>query len=44
MPQSALPLLKDLDMFNCPVTDLEEFRGGLFSNLGSLKWLDGTDK
>ena len=41
--QSACVNLKDLDLFNCPVTESDEYREGLFSMLPTLKYLDGFD-
>jgi len=42
-PLAGLPNLRDLDLFNCPVTQNEEYRSGLFELLGTLKYLDGFD-
>ena len=41
--QSSLPNLRDLDLFNCAVTDVENYRQGLFDMLPNLKYLDGFD-
>ena len=30
-------------MFNCPVTDLESYRDGVFGIMPELKYLDGFD-
>jgi acidic leucine-rich nuclear phosphoprotein 32 family protein A/C/D len=42
-PQSSLPNLRDLDLFNCPVTEVDSYRQGLFEMLPNLKYLDGFD-
>ena len=42
-PQSSLPNLRDLDLFNCPVTEVENYRQGLFDIMPNLKHLDGFD-
>jgi len=42
-PLSACVNLKDLDMFNCPVTDLDTYRNGVFDMIPTLKYLDGFD-
>jgi len=42
-PLSSLPNLRDLDLFNCPVTDVENYRQGLFDIMPNLKYLDGFD-
>ena len=42
-PLGSLPLLRDLDLFHCPVTELEDYRSGLFDLLPSLQYLDGFD-
>ncbi|KAK3595476.1 hypothetical protein CHS0354_003464, partial [Potamilus streckersoni] len=36
--------LKSLDLFNCEVTNLEDYREKVFDLLPDLKWLDGYDK
>ena len=36
--------LKNLDLFNCDVTSIENYREKLFSLIPSLKYLDGFDK
>lgn len=36
--------LKNLDLFNCDVTGIENYREKLFTLLPSLKFLDGFDK
>ena len=35
--------LRDLDLFNCPVTEVENYRQGLFDIMPNLKHLDGFD-
>jgi len=42
-PLGSLPVLRDLDLFNCPVTEVENYREGIFDMLPSLKYLDGFD-
>lgn len=42
-PLSSLPNLRDLDLFNCPVTEVENYRQGLFEIMPNLKHLDGFD-
>jgi len=42
-PLSSLPNLRDLDLFNCPVTEVENYRQGLFDIMPNLKHLDGFD-
>ena len=34
--QSSLPNLKDLDLFNCPITEVDNYRSGLFDMLPSV--------
>lgn len=41
--QGSLPSLKDLDLFNCAVTEVENYRQGVFDMLPNLKYLDGFD-
>ena len=41
--QGSLPSLKDLDLFNCAVTEAENYRQGVFDMLPNLKYLDGFD-
>ena len=41
--QTGCPQLRDLDLFNCAVTDVENYRDGIFEMLPSLKYLDGFD-
>jgi len=43
-PLDSLPALKDLDLFNCPVTEVANYRAGIFEMLPSLKYLDGFDQ
>jgi len=40
----SLPALKDLDLYNCPVTEVASYRSGIFEMLPSLKYLDGFDE
>jgi len=42
-PLSACVNLRDLDLFNCPVTESENYRDGVFEMLPALKYLDGFD-
>jgi len=42
-PLGSLPSLKDLDLFNCAVTEVENYRQGVFDMLPNLKYLDGFD-
>lgn len=39
-----LPNLKSLDLFNCDVTNAEEYREKVFELLPNLKYLDGYDR
>ena len=41
--QGSLPNLRDLDLFNCAVTQNDDYRTGLFDLLPTLKYLDGFD-
>lgn len=41
--QGSLPNLRDLDLFNCAVTQTDDYRKGLFELLPNLKYLDGFD-
>lgn len=41
--QGSLPSLRDLDLFNCAVTEVENYRAGVFDLLPNLKYLDGFD-
>jgi len=41
--QAALPNLRDLDLYNCAVTELTDYRASLFNMLPVLKYLDGFD-
>lgn len=36
--------LKHLDLFNCEVTQLDDYREQVFELLPNLKYLDGFDK
>ena len=42
--QTKLSNLKNLDLFNCEVTQLQKYREEMFALLGSLKYLDGYDR
>jgi len=42
-PLSACVNLRDLDLFNCPVTEIEAYRDGVFEMIPGLKYLDGFD-
>ncbi|XP_052786816.1 acidic leucine-rich nuclear phosphoprotein 32 family member B-like isoform X3 [Mya arenaria] len=39
-----LPNLKSLDLFNCEVTNAEDYREKVFELLSNLKYLDGYDR
>ena len=41
--QSSCVNLKELDLFNCAVTETDNYRDGVFEMLPSLKYLDGFD-
>ena len=41
---ACLPSLRDLDLFNCPVTEVDNYRDGVFDLLQNLKFLDGFDQ
>lgn len=42
--QKDLPNLKSLDLFNCEVTNAEDYREKVFESLPHLKFLDGYDR
>lgn len=42
-PLSGLVFLNDLDLYHCPVTEVEGYRASIFDMLGNLKYLDGFD-
>lgn len=42
--QKELAALKSLDLFNCEVTNLNEYRDNVFELLPQLTYLDGYDK
>ncbi len=42
--QSSLATLVSLDLYNCPVTSLQEYRSQVFQLLPSLKSLDGLNE
>lgn len=42
--QKELGTLKSLDLFNCEVTNLNEYRDSVFKLLPQLTYLDGYDK
>ena len=42
--QKDLPNLKSLDLFNCEVTNLEEYREKVFEMLSQISFLDGFDQ
>lgn len=42
--QKELGALKSLDLFNCEVTNLNEYRDNVFKLLPQLTYLDGYDK
>lgn len=41
--QKKLPQLKSLDLFNCEVTNLADYRDSIFKLLPQLTYLDGYD-
>lgn len=41
--QKKLPQLKSLDLFNCEVTNLDDYRDSIFKLLPQLTYLDGYD-
>jgi len=43
-PLGSLPNLRDLDLYTCAVTDLPNYRDGIFQMLPNLKYLDGFDE
>ncbi|XP_056269716.1 acidic leucine-rich nuclear phosphoprotein 32 family member A [Pseudoliparis swirei] len=43
-PLKELAILKSLDLFNCEVTNLNEYRDNVFNLLPQLTYLDGYDK
>lgn len=43
MEQKKLPQLKSLDLFNCEVTNLGDYRDSIFKLLPQLTYLDGYD-
>lgn len=43
-PLKDLPNLKSLDLFNCEVTNAEDYREKVFELLTNLKYLDGYDR
>lgn len=42
-PLKKLPQLKSLDLFNCEVTNLDDYRDSIFKLLPQLTYLDGYD-
>ena len=42
--QSQLEHLNSLDLFNCPVTKVDDYRSNVFDMLTSLNLLDGLNK
>lgn len=42
--QSKLQNLKSLDLLNCEVTTIEDYRAEIFNMIPSLKYLDGYDR
>lgn len=44
LSQKDLGTLKSLDLFNCEVTNLNEYRDNVFKLLPQLTYLDGYDK
>lgn len=43
-PQKDLPNLKSLDLFNCEVTNMEDYREKVFELLSQISYLDGFDQ
>jgi len=43
-PLKNLPELKNLDLFNCEVTNMEDYRDQVFELLDGLQYLDGYDR
>jgi hypothetical protein len=43
-PLASLQKLKTLDLFNCEVTQADDYRSKLFKTLSQLKYLDGFDR
>lgn len=41
--QKKLPQLKSLDLFNCEVTNLADYKESIFNLLPQLTYLDGFD-
>lgn len=44
MFQEEFKNLKNLDLFNCEVTNVENYRDEVFGLISSLKYLDGYDR
>jgi len=44
IPQKTLEKLQRLDLFNCEVTNVDNYREQVFSLLSNLLFLDGYDK
>lgn len=42
--QEEFKNLKNLDLFNCEVTNVENYRDEVFGLISSLKYLDGYDR
>jgi len=42
--QKSLTSLRNLDLFNCEVTNLENYREKVFETLTDLQYLDGYDR
>lgn len=43
-PLKELPNLKNLDLVNCEVTNIDDYRNKVFELLPTLEYLDGTDR
>ena len=43
-PLDSLPALRDIDLYGCPVTELDNYREGVFNSLPNLQYLDGCDE
>ena len=44
LTQKKLPNLSTLDLFNCEVTNLDNYREKVFETLDGLQFLDGYDR
>jgi len=44
LPQQNLKSLQSLDLFNCEITSLEDYRESVFELLPQVTYLDGFDQ